>query len=521
MPNPKDTLLKVKDLPSYDGLRLVDGKLIIPDAEIVLSESASHAPVNTLSKNHLNLGSGENTMYLDPATFTLTKDIPADVEQGTGAEYYKIQFDTEHNRILIYDTDRLEPKIQIDSSGIRLNNSLITGITSQSGSSTSLAASQSMVSGKQNQLTAGSNIRIVNDVISAVLTGVSNIIGEYAPTTAITGADGQLYLQYTEYAEPVIDPETGQPIVDPDTGETVVTSTYSIDKVYGWVDNNWYELNTGSVNLYGTTIPTSNLGENGSIYMQYDTTEGIVQVYGKINNTWYEFGTGGGQVDPELEKKVNELDDTAVRVSTPLTDGNGEGLSTISGEPITTKPKNDIIDLIENNITVTQIQTSGTEIAQVKIGNNTAISLYAPSGGGGTTVVPNPTGTAVADLNSVQIGNDIYSIPSGGGGNGYYKETELYSSASSSASIALSDNYTKYDALIFLNKYNFGGYILDSIVSTTGIKEAADNNCQFRIHCGSDSAYIFGAVTSNTQFALTMQNYFVTKVIGINYTNRT
>ena len=32
MPNPKDTLLKVKDLPSYDGLRLVDGKLIIPDA---------------------------------------------------------------------------------------------------------------------------------------------------------------------------------------------------------------------------------------------------------------------------------------------------------------------------------------------------------------------------------------------------------------------------------------------------------------------------------------------------------
>jgi hypothetical protein len=375
--------------------------------------------------------------------------------------------------------------------------------------------------------------------------------------------------------------------------------------------------------------------------MQFNIEDGLIQAYGKINDTWHQFaGGGGGSVDPELEKKVNELDDTAVRVSTPLTDENGEGLSTISGEPITTKPKNDIVDLIENNITVTQIQTSGTEIAQVKIGDNTAISLYAPSGGGGTTVVPNPTGTAVANLNSIQIGNDIYSIPSGGGGNvgyeesviyntptsstglittldfsdadflifesgiyasdiyqkfeniisaetfkqedvyfiggevtdyseyfgikyinnttieivytgrqkwseqqylykiskgkfvsgstpspssdnGYYKETELYSSASSSASIALSDNYTNYDALIFLNKYNFGGYILDSIVSTTGIKEAANNNCQFRIHCGSDSAYIFGAVTSNTQFALTMQNYFVTKVIGINYTNRT
>lgn len=114
------------------------------------------------------------------------------------------------------------------------------------------------------------------------------------------------------------------------------------------------------------------------------------------------------------------------------------------------------------------------------------------------------------------------STPSPSSDNGYYKETELYSSASSSASIILNDDYTNYDALIFLNKYNSGGYILDSIVSTTGIKEAADNNCQFRIHCGSDVAYIFGTVTSDTQFALTMRNYFVMKVIGINYTkNRT
>ena len=118
--------------------------------------------------------------------------------------------------------------------------------------------------------------------------------------------------------------------------------------------------------------------------------------------------------------------------------------------------------------------------------------------------------------------NNGGSDPTPVSNNGYYKETELYSSAYSSASIILNDDYTNYDALIFLNKYNSGGYILDSIVSTTGITEAADNNCQFRIHCGSDSAYIFGTVTSDTQFALTMRNYFVMKVIGVNYTkNRT
>ena len=38
-------------------------------------------------------------------------------------------------------------------------------------------------------------------------------------------------------------------------------------------------------------------------------------------------------------------------------------------------------------------------------------------GGGGTTVVANPTGTPTDDLETVQIGNVIYDIPGGGGGN--------------------------------------------------------------------------------------------------------
>ena len=38
-------------------------------------------------------------------------------------------------------------------------------------------------------------------------------------------------------------------------------------------------------------------------------------------------------------------------------------------------------------------------------------------GGGGTTVVANPSGQATADLEKLQVGNDIYGIPSGGGGS--------------------------------------------------------------------------------------------------------
>lgn len=37
--------------------------------------------------------------------------------------------------------------------------------------------------------------------------------------------------------------------------------------------------------------------------------------------------------------------------------------------------------------------------------------------GGGTTVIPNPVGEPTDDLETIQIGNTIYDIPGGGGGN--------------------------------------------------------------------------------------------------------
>ena len=50
------------------------------------------------------------------------------------------------------------------------------------------------------------------------------------------------------------------------------------------------------------------------------------------------------------------------------------------------------------------------------IKNGVSYSGWGGSSGEGTTVIANPTGTATEDLNSIQIGEDIYSIPSSGGG---------------------------------------------------------------------------------------------------------
>lgn len=280
MPTTKDFLVKVKDLPEFDGLKLTpDNKLRIPDATINLGETAGGVATNTLNKDHFNLGSGTTTMLIEPNTFRMIKDIPADVEQQTDAEYYKVEIDSVHQTFTIYDTDRITPIFQVTSSGLALGSSVITGITSQGGTSSTLAASQLLVNGKQNTLTAGSNIQIVNDVISAVLTEATNIIGTTDPQVG-QGSPGVLYLKYE-------DVPSGSH-VDPETGETVTDYTRDIANVYGNISGLWYEFPDGR-NLFGTTAPTSSMGKNGSIYIQYDTTDGIVHVYGKVNDTWYEF----------------------------------------------------------------------------------------------------------------------------------------------------------------------------------------------------------------------------------------
>ena len=47
----------------------------------------------------------------------------------------------------------------------------------------------------------------------------------------------------------------------------------------------------------------------------------------------------------------------------------------------------------------------------------TTITDELGSGGGGTTVIANPTGTPTDELETIQIGNDIYEVVGGGGGS--------------------------------------------------------------------------------------------------------
>lgn len=87
-----------------------------------------------------------------------------------------------------------------------------------------------------------------------------------------------------------------------------------------------------------------------------------------------------------------------------------------------------------------------------------ANGVASANGGGGTTVVPNPTGTATGDLTKVQIGNDIYSI-----------HDTTYSDATTSASgLMSSSDKTKLNGIA----NNANNYSLPTAASGTkgGVK---------------------------------------------------
>lgn len=82
------------------------------------------------------------------------------------------------------------------------------------------------------------------------------------------------------------------------------------------------------------------------------------------------------------------------------------------------------------------------------------------SGGGGTTVIPNPVGTPTDTLSTIQIGNDIYDIEgSGGGGDGGYSSTLLWDYVADNSgtipygtySVTLNDDINNYDFLLVEN----------------------------------------------------------------------
>ena len=121
----------------------------------------------------------------------------------------------------------------------------------------------------------------------------------------------------------------------------------------------------------------------------------------------------------------------------------------------TTTEKNKLADLnqVEAN---PSSGTSAGNLNSIEIGGT---KYDIPSGGGGgTTVIANPSGAATDELEKLQVGSTIYSIPSGGSGGGSgFSKTTLYTGTSFPAadtSIQLLNSIDSYNYIEFDTGHN-------------------------------------------------------------------
>ena len=138
-------------------------------------------------------------------------------------------------------------------------------------------------------------------------------------------------------------------------------------------------------------------------------------------------------------------------------------------------------------------------------------SWDTPSGGGGTTVIANPSGTATADLEKLQVGNDIYSIPSGGSG----VDLSLYANWEHKNKITtVSHSINNGDT------YHSGLSVQKSTLNLNN-KEVIFQSALFRGYDANNNPYILdGQVTSFEEVSNAfLMNYDVTNTSGTTITS--
>lgn len=177
----------------------------------------------------------------------------------------------------------------------------------------------------------------------------------------------------------------------------------------------------------------------------------------------------------------------------------------------------------------TETFTGATELANGTVGNVPAPLIAdkdkflkgdgtwatPQGGGGGSTVIPNPTGTPTDTLDTVSINGTIYEIQGSGGGGSAVIDT-LYTNATTTAPsvISLSASIFDYDAIVLRGHRtlsNMETYISDGLYLTKDLSIGKS------ITVGDDTQYAWYTITANdtlTQFA---SNIVVESVYGIKF----
>lgn len=151
----------------------------------------------------------------------------------------------------------------------------------------------------------------------------------------------------------------------------------------------------------------------------------------------------------------------------------------------------------------------------------------AQGGGGGATVIANPTGTPTDNLDTIQIGNVIYDIPGSGGsgGTGGLTKTTLYENASGTLEnvISLSQSIEDFDFVEIVTQYphtDDNDYRQNAIYNTEELIDSIGTARPINWHIGNDSIYTWIYITdvdeitvhTNTQASLGIRYVYGYKV---------
>lgn len=147
---------------------------------------------------------------------------------------------------------------------------------------------------------------------------------------------------------------------------------------------------------------------------------------------------------------------------------------------------------------------------QVPVWNSTTEKWENGTGGGGTTVIANPSGTPTDELNSIQIGNDIYEIVGGGSGGSGFSKTTLYeiSGTTPESVITLSQSIEDFDLIEVVSLYGHSDEEDYKNTTMFNAEELIDSIGTARPKnwwIGNDTVYVWFYVTDVDEFTIHTQ----------------
>lgn len=207
---------------------------------------------------------------------------------------------------------------------------------------------------------------------------------------------------------------------------------------------------------------------------------------------------------------TNELENlTDVNITTPT---GGQGLVYNN---TTQKWENGNVSSASSIDTLTDVHLTNLTDGQVLKYDSTNQEWINANGGGGSTVIPNPTGTPTDTLDTVSIDGTIYEIQ-GGGGGGSAKQDILYVAPTMSET-QISIDFTEYDEyIIYANDVLITQQIPQGVsFPKTVIEKAIADSSNISIY-GYSSAACAYTVTSNSLTKISSAgDYTITMIVGV------